>query len=141
VTPPAWWHHRPRAQPVAKATKEATPVDPGPLTLFDVAPPASNPMDDWAQRVTTALRAHRTSRVRLSEEQAAQLLLALAAYEGQAVGEARLADLAGLPSARIGRYLTQLQDLVNIEGYGILTIVNGEARLDRPLLDRQLDLA
>ena len=40
----------------------------------------------------------------------------LAEHEGQAVGEGRLAEMARLPVARIGRYVTQLQDLVNIAG-------------------------
>ena len=85
-----------------------------------------------------ALAAHRSPRVRLSDEQVTRLLRILAAHDGQAIVESRLADLAELPAARIGRYLSQLQELVNIDSYGVLSVLGGEVRFDRALLDRQL---
>ena len=121
-------------------------------TLFDLdalsvpgggatAAPGTEPASaggDWAAQVTVALAAHRSPRVRLSDEQVTRLLRILAAHDGQAIVESRLADLAELPAARIGRYLSQLQELVNIDSYGVLSVLGGEVRFDRALLDRQL---
>jgi hypothetical protein len=79
-------------------------------------------------------------RLRLSDDEIRRLLRSLDSFGGGAVSEDRLADMAGLPVARIGRYVAQLQQLVNIDGYGVVTSVNGEVRLDRALLETQLGL-
>ena len=55
--------------------------------------------------------------------------------------EPRLAELAGVPAPRLPGYIAQLQRLVNIDGYGIVTAANGEVRFDRELLERQLGLS
>ncbi len=60
---------------------------------------------------------------------------------GMAISQRRLAEMTGLPIARIGRYVSQLQQLVNIDGYGVVTVKDREVRLDRALLDRQLGLS
>ena len=53
----------------------------------------------------------------------------------------RLAATTQLPATRIARYVSQLQQLVNIDGYGILTVSGEEAHFDRTLLDTQLGVS
>ncbi|MPY94612.1 MAG: BREX-2 system phosphatase PglZ [Acidimicrobiia bacterium] len=147
VKPPAWWHHRPTAPPVAAGAATGQRKAPASQpTLFDAVedqrpqprPTAPTEHEAWAAKVLVALEPRRNARIRLRDEQAAALLAVLAEFAGQAVGESRLADLAGLAPTRVGGYLAQLQELINVDGYAVLTVLGGEARLDRPLLDRQL---
>lgn len=160
VAPPPWWHHRPEAEPALQAPapggggRRMTLSGEGEPTLFDVEalsssaspalgamPPTATAADAWAAEVTKALAGFRTARIRLSDDQVRRLLGILATYDGQALPERRLADLAALPAARIGRYLSQLGELVNIDSYSVLSIVGDEVRLDCALLDRQLGRA
>ena len=161
VAPPAWWHHVRTPAPVlapievAPSSPKRKPA-PNEPTLFELEPvdTASAPAPTsaavplaptgpaaWAAEVTAALAPLRTARTKLTEDQITKLLGILVAHDGQAITEDRLADLAELPAARIGRYLSQLQELVNIDSYGVLTIVGREVRFDRALLNRQLGRA
>ncbi len=153
VAPPAWWHHRPAAPVVEVAalvlpsSKPTRPVKTEP-TLFDLdtvtppttAAPVATGVDAWAADTTAALvrAGRRHGRIRLTDEQITQLLAVLAGLDGTPVSLTRLADLAALSAGRMRGYVAQLQELVNIEGYGILTLVGEDVRLDRALLDRQL---
>jgi len=147
---PAWWHPRPVAEPedaVAAPSRSdrpaATPETEAP-TLFD--PPVGDGTEaevaeergDWLDGVVDRLADLRTPQVRLTDDDLRALLKALAAQGGQAITLTRLADVTGLPAGRMTRYLGQLQQLVNIDGYGIVTVTGAEVRFDRALLDRQL---
>ncbi len=48
--------------------------------------------------------------------------------------------MPGCPAFASGAPITQLQRLLNIDGYSVIETTNGEVRFDRPLLERQLGL-
>lgn len=163
---PAWWHHLPVSPPSRPAA--VTPAAPAPLrsrstpasapTLFDadqdttgdistpVRTRSGPPSDDgrsFVERVIASeliVQRRRSPRVRLDDDQLARLLRVLEAIGTTAVTDKRLAEEAGLPPARIGRYVAQLQDLLNVDGYAVVTTRDGEVRFDAALLERQLDL-
>lgn len=78
--------------------------------------------------------------VRVSDEELERLLVAFDRMGVTTWPEPRLADEAGLPAARIGRYVAQLQDLLNVDGYPVVTVTDGTVRFDRALLVRQFSL-
>jgi hypothetical protein len=150
---PAWWHHtqlRPTAAPAAPAATGG-PVAP---SLFDpppVAPPAATaatattatPPPPWVDALLAAplLIARRANpRVRLADPELRRLLGVLDAAGTMAVGANRLAAEAELPAARIDRYVAQLQELLNVDGYGVVTATGDEVRFDQALLVRQFAL-
>lgn len=109
-------------------------------TLFD--PPAP-PMTAWIDALlATPLLVERRAnpRVRLGDSELRRLLGVLDAAGTMAVGLARLAAEAELPAARIDRYVAQLQELLNVDGYGVVTTAGDEVRFDRALLNRQFAL-
>ncbi len=55
-------------------------------------------------------------------------------------GAVCLAAEAALRAARIDRYVAQLQDLLNVDGYGVVTTTGDEVRFDRALLSRQFSM-
>ena len=146
--PPAWWRHTaPVVLPDPKTAHHTSVVAPEPANTGDrlfnpddgggqVAPPA-----DWDERVLAELAELRPAGLRITDEDVRRLLRALDEYPGDAVPEPRLAELAGVPAPRLPGYIAQLQRLVNIDGYGIVTAANGEVRFDRELLERQLGLS
>lgn len=134
-------------------------------TLFDTAPDADTgaatasrvvsttagvdvprPADEAGSFVARVLGAsavverRRNPRIRLDDDQLRRLLGVLETAGTTAVTDKRLAEEAGLPPARIGRYVAQLQDLLNVDGYAVVTTRDGEVRFDAALLERQLDL-
>lgn len=146
--PPAWWRHTPPVVLPDTQTMVPEPVAaPEPADASDrlfnpddndpgrVAPPT-----EWDERVLAALAELRPAGLRITDDDVRRLLRALDEYPGDAVPEPRLAELAGVPAPRLPGYIAQLQRLVNIDGYGIVTAANGEVRFDRELLERQLGL-
>jgi hypothetical protein len=157
---PSWWHHTAQP-PVTAPVRSRPPVLPAPEpaapTLFD--PPRSpegsaapDPMlapaagahaieGDWIDRLLAddeIVRRRRQPRQRLADDELRRLLTVLDAWGSMTLDDRRLAEEAALPPARIGRYVAQLQDLLNIDGYPVVTAVDGDIRFDRPLLERQL---
>jgi hypothetical protein len=136
---PAWWHHT-QFRPAAVAAPAAPVVPASAPTLFD-APPAAAPA--WIDALLAApLLAERRAnpRARLGDAELRRLLLVLDAAGTMAVGLSHLAAEAELPAARIDRYVAQLQELLNVDGYGVVTTAGGEVRFDRALLGRQFSL-
>lgn len=141
---PAWWHH----QVFAAATQAAPMPTSAPMpevpTLFDQpAPAAAAATLAWLDELFASERFAAQlaqPRVRLGQDEVRRLLEVLDAAGTMAVPAARLADAAGLPVARIDRYVAQLQDLLNVDGYGVVTAAGGEVRFDRALLARQFQL-
>ena len=140
---PAWWHHTqlriapPVSVPVVRAPSPVAP------TLFDPPTPAAPAAPGWIDALlATALLAERRAnpRVRLGDSELRRLLVVLDAAGSMALGLARLAAEAELPVARIDRYVAQLQELLNVDGYGVVTTVGDEVRFDRALLERQFAL-
>jgi hypothetical protein len=138
---PAWWHHRPKTEPVVPPSTKPTKKPPTRQvpTLFDTVDKPD--AETWLDQVIEALQPYRTPLIRLTDDVVRSMLQVLADHGGMAVSETRLAEMSGLPIARIGRYVAQLQQLVNIEGYGVVSAAGREVRLDRALLERQLDLS
>lgn len=144
---PAWWHHvqlRPSAAAVAPVETVSPPAAP---TLFDPAPVyepiTPSPTPAWIDSLLAApLLANRRAnpRVRLGDPELRRLLVVLDATGTMAIGLPRLATEAELPAARIDRYVAQLQELLNVDGYGVVTAAGNEVRFDRPLLERQYSL-
>jgi hypothetical protein len=138
---PAWWHHT----QLAPAPDLPTPAPPAPATatptLFDQQP--VSPAAAWIDALLAAplLVQRRTNpRVRLGDPELRRLLGVLDAAGTMALNLSRLAEEAALPLARIDRYLAQLQELLNVEGYGVVTTAGDEVRFDRALLNRQFAL-
>ena len=140
---PSWWNYQSPVLVLAPDRASAVgPIDwtvPERPTLFDVDAIDTEPLE-WIDRVVAALSSHRTPLIRLTDDEIRALLGALAALGGMAISTVRLAEIAGLPPARITGYIGQLQQLVNIDGYGVVTVVHGEVRFDQPTLNRQLGL-
>lgn len=154
---PSWWRHMqlaPATAPSAAASRtSAPPADPTATpTLFDAIEPvapedstasAAGPEPAWIDRLLASeqLRTRRANRrVRVGEPELRRLLAALDATSGAPLARQRLAELAELPVARIDRYLAQLQDLLNVDGYAVVSVTGNEVRFDRPLLERQFSL-
>jgi hypothetical protein len=137
---PAWWYHTQLvAAPARVATvpPASTPTTP---TLFDPQPP---PPPAWVDVLLASplLASQRANpRVRLGDPELRRLLGVLDATGTMALPLPRLAEEAELPLARIDRYVAQLQELLNVEGYGVVTTAGGEVRFDRALLNRQFSL-
>lgn len=151
---PAWWHHvqlAPATVTPASAEASAPAARPSATpTLFDAVeqtPPApvsaAAPSLEWIDRLlaSASLQERRANRrVRVGERELRRLLAALDATSGAPLARRRLAELAELPVARIDRYIAQLQDLLNVDGYAVVSVTEHEVRFDRPLLERQFAL-
>ncbi len=146
---PPWWHHvqlRPPAAAVPRAPVEAVPARVAP-TLFDPAPVAEPAARGgppaWVDALLAApllVERRANPRVRLGDPELRRLLAVLDAAGTMAIGLSRLAAEAELPAARIDRYVAQLQELLNVDGYGVVTATGDEVRFDRALLERQFSL-
>jgi hypothetical protein len=157
---PPWWHHQAAQIPVVAPSRRPTVAAPAAPTLFDLgAGTAPDPTEvgrgsaevaqpigtddgsDWIDQLLgndVVARRRRHPRHRLGDDEVRRLLTVLDAWSGMAIDERRLAEEAALPPARIGRYVAQLQDLLNIDGYPVVTAVDGDVHFDRDLLDRQM---
>lgn len=146
---PTWWHHHtaPPA-PVSPPPPRRLPGTDAP-TLFDTvdAQPADEPspragaVPDLVARLLGSDRFAEqlnNPRVRVDIDQLTPVIGRLA--DSTPVPEAELSALTGLAAARVGRFVTQLQEVLNVEGYPVVRADAGEVRLDVALLARQFDL-
>jgi hypothetical protein len=160
VRRPGWWYHSTvRREGSAVVSPPTRPVAPSPVadaapTLFDVedrvdvtdavaSEKLTAAVPSWiADLLASAMFAgqRRNPRVRVSDDELERLLVAFDRMGVTTWPEPRLADEAGLPAARIGRYVAQLQDLLNVDGYPVVTVTDGAVRFDRALLARQFGL-
>jgi hypothetical protein len=146
IDPPAWWH---AIEPVAEAveaatTPRATAKKPEPVTpsLFDPEPVAE---ESAASADIAAIMAsdHVQSKLvplRLDPLDVEKILTVLDSTGGTSLAEGRVAERAGVPKVRIGRIVTQMQRLLNIDGYQVIEATDGHIKFDRALLERQLQL-
>jgi len=151
LSTPAWWIGPERNEEAAKAetpapsrkgqqpkgTDDATP------TLFDAEPtPAPQSSSaDWLEQVVEALEQYRRPQIRLTNEDLIGLLTVLERHGDQPLAVDRLAALTSLPRNRIERYVSQLQALVNIDGYSVVSVIGSEVHFSRHVLDTQLELS
>lgn len=150
---PGWWFEfedetsTATGKAPAKRKTKASPTSSDAPTLF----PVEEPDDDsglqpagasnaWVRAALEALEQYRRPQIRLTPDEAGRLLAALDRNGNLPMPLDRLAAATQLPASRIARYVSQLQQLVNIDGYGILTMIGEEVRFDRGLLDTQLEL-
>jgi hypothetical protein len=159
VRRPSWWHHvaLPSAPAGRPAVREPAPPRAAPAadtpTLFDTAEPGPAAPSAEAQAAVTEVGwvddlmgsdlfavQRRNPRVRLGDDEIRRLLGVLDRVGTMAIPEDLLADEAGLPAVRIRRYVAQLQDLLNIDGYPVVSVTEGGVRFDRALLERQFGL-
>jgi|GEM_PF-1753685 len=114
-------------------------------TLFEPEPEADDDVvperaaASWVDETVAALQDYRRPQIRLSDEHIASLLRALERNGDQPLPIERLAAMAELPTTRIGRYVSQLQQLVNIDGYSVLSVFGNEVHFQKHLLDTQLE--
>lgn len=136
---PAWWHHT-QLRAATPAPVESVPVPATTPTLFDPPAPASIAWIDSLVAAPLLVERRTNPRVRLGDPELRRLLSVLDAAGTMAVPLPRLAAEAELPAARIDRYVAQLQELLNVDGYGVVTTAGNEIRFDRALLNRQFSL-
>jgi hypothetical protein len=136
---PTWWHHQEPVSIALTAPKAVVLPTIETPSLFD--PPAETEPDaSWVDRIVDALEYLRTSRVRLTRDEVRILLSVLQAQGSNVITMSRLAETTGLPGSRMTGYVGQLQALVNIDGYGVVTVNQSEVRFDGRLLARQLGI-
>lgn len=82
----------------------------------------------------------RAGRVALPRERVAQVLAALDA-RGGTLTRAALARAAAIPPARLPGVLSGLVRLLNVDGYGVVSLSDDDVTLDRPMLDQQFGLS
>lgn len=145
---PTWWHHH--TAPMAAAEPPATRKKPPTTapTLFDPEPDPGPEPASVAGTVPALVAGLLASdrfreqldnpRVRVGVEQLTPVVARLA--DGTPVSEQELSTLTGLAAARVTRFVTQLQEVLNVEGYPVIRSDAGEVRLDVALLERQFDL-
>lgn len=129
----------------SRRTKTEPPAEAA-LTLFPneadqpTEAPSTEPADDttWVGTTLEALQQYRRPQIRITDDEIQRLLGALERHGSQAMPIERLAAATQLPATRITRYISQLQQLVNIDGYGVLTVIGSEVHFEKGLLDTQL---
>ncbi|QGG94366.1 BREX-2 system phosphatase PglZ [Actinomarinicola tropica] len=157
VVPPSWWHLDRVAPPeevappasAPQAAARRRPAGSDLPTLFDLeperqaAPAESATAAGWIEQLLAEpeLASRRASpRIRLTDDELERLLRTLDRWAGVPLPLERLANETELPVARINRYVAQVQDLLNVDGYGIVEVLNNEVRFQRDLLLTQFEL-
>jgi hypothetical protein len=143
--PPAWWLEEPATE--SEATVEAEPApetEPGQqMILTPQAKPSTTP--GWIQELleNDAFVAQRAGagRTPVSDERTAAILTTLDTHGGQLLRDA-LARACGVPVMRLTGTLAALRQVLNVDGYPILTVDDntGDVKLDRALLAEQFGL-
>lgn len=145
LNPPSWWSHQSTAAPMRVEVSRPTPR-PAPSatpTLFDPVDeaPSDNQWPDLVQRLLDSdVFADQLAnpRVRIDAAQIGPVVARLA--HGTPVNEVELSALTGVAVARVGRFVTQMQELLNVDSYPVIRADGGEVRLDVALMTRQFEL-
>lgn len=151
--PPAWWSFTPSLPVAEPARAKARPRTPrggessGQLTLGAVdAVPASaieSARSAWIAELLSgdAFAAQRgaVSRGRVPEDRIVAILAALSAAGGKLLHEA-LARQAGIPPIRLTGTLAVMRQLLNVDGYPVLSVDEDTVTLDLALLRQQFGL-
>ena len=159
TAPPAWWDLHVESVPAStpppapkRPTKKAPPANQD--SLFVVEPPASEVAPaasaaaavaasvPWIDEVlvseTYAVQLGAITRGKPADERVREALSALQSRGGVA-SFAVLTQATGMPPARIPGFVTSLERLLNVDGYGVITVDRSaqELRLDEALLRSQ----
>jgi hypothetical protein len=139
--PPSWWYPNesiPAAKPIAKKNAKTRSKDVGPL-LQGVAPIES----DWIERLMSSevLKTQRqVGGAKLEVEKLETAVRILARRDGVLLKSA-FASQMNLPLFRIDGFLSNLQRVLNVDGYQILSVDSSQTiRLDIALLKTQFSL-
>lgn len=147
-TTPDWWELsavdvvKPAGAP-RPAPPQAPPLE-GQEQLFGGASREDPRWPQWIEKLLAA-RQYEVQRQRSlrppPDERVAMTLVELDRRGGVAVVEV-IAEALGVPSSRGRRIISSMQALLNVDGYGILTLDPGtnEVRLNRPILETQFEL-
>ena len=145
VRPPAWWdltmaaaESAPKLRPSPSLPRRGP--EPREPTLFDVAAMPPTTADGISQIMESAQVSGQMSRLRLDDQPVAEILRLLDSA-GTFVGEHRVAVQVGVPLMRMNRLVSQMQRLLNVDGYPVIESRAGEVRFDRKLLETQLGIA
>jgi len=165
IQPPAWWQPEPQTAPApltppaVPVRRKKQPVAPAPLELWvasgetDAPPQQSAPQRGASQTTVTAtwilellksdvLRQQRTlaQRTPISDDVITRTLSLLDARGGVLPLGLLMTELT-LPRFRASGLVSQLQRLLNVEGYTVLeTDASDHVRLNRDLLLKQFDI-
>lgn len=145
---PAWWDD---ASPIVDAPAATVPehrATAAGATLFDLPTaetPAAVPGSLGRAVVRSAVyRRQRklASRLIITDDQVARLVDALAAAPATRLAATPAAQALGVPQTRLSGALTQVQQLLNVEGYPVLArdTATGVAVLDLVLLGEQFEV-
>lgn len=157
--PPAWWDLHVESVPAEtppptpkRPAKKAAPENQD--ALFPVEPPVTEPEPavptgvavaasaPWIDQVlasdTYAVQLGAITRAKPTEDRVRAALSALQSRGGVA-SFAVLTQATGMPAGRIPGFVTSLERLLNVDGYGVLTVDRSaqELRLDEALLRSQ----
>jgi hypothetical protein len=151
---PTWWlasatvAPSPIAQPIPKATtaKSRKPTQDGP-TLFEMVSDVNEqPMVPLGRAVVTSrvYKAQRkvTGRLIVTDDQIAGIIDALAGAPANRLAPTLAAQALGIAQTRLRGALTQVQQLLNVEGYAVLAAepATGTVTLDVVLLTEQFEV-
>ena len=144
VRSPAWWDPTvAAAEPAPKLRPSSSPprreAEPHAPTLFDVAAMPPTTADAISRIMESAQVSGQRSRLRLDDQPVAEILRLLDST-GTFVGDHRVAAQVGVPLMRMSRLVSQMQRLLNIDGYPVIESRGGEVRFDRRLLETQLGI-
>ncbi|MBL8929409.1 MAG: BREX-2 system phosphatase PglZ [Kineosporiaceae bacterium] len=135
----------------ARVTRRAPRREDSEHTLFDLEPADTTPESDTPSatlgQVVVASAAYRgqrkvAGRLVVSDDQVAALVDALAGAGSDRLPAALAAQALGLAQTRLRGALTQVQQLLNVEGYAVLVVepVTGQVILDMALLREQFEV-
>lgn len=147
-TTPDWWElgHVEVLEPVVDRPATARPLrEPeAQEQLFESQGTQASPCPHWVEKLMSS-RQFESQRARaprpLADERVGRTLAELDRRGGVATVEV-ISEALGVPSSRGRTIISSMQQLLNIDGYGILTLDSGtnEVRINRPILETQFEL-
>ena len=161
---PDWWSAAPVAAPVMEEPKVVIRISPpsGQQSLFDNLPPQEEPKpvaegkavvetqpkaggDDWIDRLLSS-RAYKDQKSMIRrhapDDAVVRISLESLSASGGIMTPTAFARAADVPMARLDGLIAQMQRLLNVDGYEILTLDRNENRVELNVakLKRQFDL-
>jgi hypothetical protein len=158
---PEWWSPAPVASPVESEPVIQVAVPKGPPTLFDhLEPEVEDPLHsggrpsprpvpivqgDWIDKLLKS-QAYRDQRAKIKrhplEDATVRASLEALVENGSIMTPVAFANASHIPVARLHGVFTQLQRILNVDGYEIITMDRSENRVELsiPKLKRQFDI-
>lgn len=156
---PDWWSPAPVASPAETEPVVQVTVPTGQMTLFDQLPPEEDRTDgttestvdvqfagvDWIDRLL-ASQAYKDQRAKIKrhplDDATVRASLEALTSSGGIMTPVAFANAANVPVARLDGMIANLQRMLNVDGYEILTLERNENRVELNVakLKRQFDL-